>query len=91
MEDALSTLMLPAKVLNDQVEDKFCSITRPQGGMSLSGSTGSSMTQARLEKSTSQKAMYPEETVQDQIEINLQQGEEERWLDRERVQSSPEE
>ena len=30
MEDALSTVILPARVFNDQVEDKFCSITRPQ-------------------------------------------------------------
>ena len=90
MEDALSTIVLPARVFED-VEDEFCSITHPQGGMSLSGSTGSSTTQARSEKSASQKSMYPEETAQDQIEINPQQEEEERWLNRERVQSSPEE
>ena len=35
--------------------------------------------------------MYPEEIAQEQIEINPQQEEEERWLDRERIQSSPEE
>ena len=46
MEDDLSTVMLPAKVFNDRVEDKFCSITRPQVGRSLSGSTGSSTTLA---------------------------------------------
>ena len=84
-------MVLPAKIFNDQVEDEFCSIKHPQGGKSLSGSTGSSTTQARSEKSMSQKSTYPEETVQDQIEINPQQEEEERWLDRERVQSSQEE
>ena len=30
MEDALSTVVLPAKIFTDQVEDEFCSITRPQ-------------------------------------------------------------
>ena len=91
MEDALSTVVLPAKIFTDRVEDEFCSITRPQGGKSLSGSTGSRTTQARSEKSMSQKSTYPEETVQDQIEINPQQEEEERWLDGERVQLSQEE
>ena len=90
MEDALSTVMLPAKIFTDQVEDEFCSITRPQGGNSLSGSTGSNTTQAKSEKSVSQKSTYLEETVQEQLEINPQQEEEERWLDKERVQSSPE-
>ena len=85
MEDALSTVVLPAKIFTDRVEDEFCSITRPQVGRSLSGSTGSSTTQARSEKSVSQKSTYPEETVQDQLEINPQQEEQERSLDRERV------
>ena len=58
MEDALSTMVLPAKMFNDEVEDEFCSITRPQGGKSLSGSTGSSTTQARSEKSVSQKSFF---------------------------------
>ena len=89
MEDALSTVILPARVFDD-VEDEFCSITRPQGGMSLSGSTGSSTAQARSEKSASQGSRDPEDTVQEQIEINPQQEEQERWLDRERIQSSPE-
>ena len=42
MEDALSTAVLPAKILTVQVEDEFCSITPPQVGTSLSGSTTSS-------------------------------------------------
>ena len=28
MEDALSTVVLPAKIFTDQVEDEFCPITR---------------------------------------------------------------
>ena len=31
MEDALITVVLPAKNFTDQIEDEFCSITRPQG------------------------------------------------------------
>ena len=29
MEDALSAVVLPAKIFTDQVEDKFCPITHP--------------------------------------------------------------
>ena len=55
MEDTLSTVVLPARIFTDRVEDEFCSITRPQVGTSLSGSTLSSTKQARSEKSTSQR------------------------------------
>ena len=58
MEDALSTVVLPARIFTDRVEDEFCSITRPQVGTCLSGSTGSSTTQARSEKSVSQRSTY---------------------------------
>ena len=42
MEDELSTVVLPANIFTDQIEDEFCPITRPQVGTSLSGSTMSS-------------------------------------------------
>ena len=64
MEDALSTMVLPAKICTDQVKDKFCPISRPQVGTSLSGSTMSSTVQARLEKRTSQESTCSEKTVQ---------------------------
>ena len=91
MEDALSTVVLPARILTDQVEDEFCSITRPQVGTSLSGSTMSSTTQATSEKSTAQISTYSEKTVQNQLKINPQQEEEKLSEDGERFQSSQEE
>ena len=91
MEDALSTVVLPAKKLADQIEDEFCPITRPQVGTSLSGSTMSSTVQARLEKSTSQKSTCSEKTVQDQLKMNPQQEEEKSSEDKEMFQSFQEE
>ena len=52
----------------------------------LKGARASQGQQGAVQKST-----YLEETVQEQLEINPQQEEEERWQDKERVQSSPEE
>ena len=75
MEDALSTVVLPAKIFTDQVEDEFCPITCPQMSTSLSGSTMSSTVQARSEKGTSQESTCSEKTVPDQMEINQQQEE----------------
>ena len=91
MEDALSTVVLPARIFTDRVEDEFCSITHPQVGTSLSGSTMSSTTQARSEKSTAQISTYSEKTVQNQLKINPQQEEETFSEDGERFQSSQEE
>ena len=76
IEDALSTVVLPAKICTDQVEDKFCPITCPQVSISLSGSTMSSTVQARSEKSRSQESTCSEKTVQDQLKINPQREEE---------------
>ena len=77
MEDALSTVVLPAKIFIDQVEDECCHITRPQVVTSLSGSTISSTVQTRSEKETPQGSVYSEKTrsVQNQIIINPQQEE----------------
>ena len=85
------TVVLPANIFTDQVEDEFCPITRPQVGTSLSGSTMSSTIQARSEKSTSQKSTYSEKTVQNQLKMNPQQEEEKSSEDGERFQSSQEE
>ena len=63
MEDALSTVVLSAKVFTDQVKDEFCPTTHPQVGTSLSGSTMSSTVQARPEKKTSQESTCSEKTV----------------------------
>ena len=76
MEDALSTVVLTARIFTDRVEDEFCSITHPQVGTSLSGSTMSSTTQARSEKSMAQISTYSEKAVQNQLKINPQQEEE---------------
>ena len=76
LEDALSTVVLPAKVFTDKVKDEFCPITCPQVGTSLSGSTMSSTVQARSEKSRSQESTCSEKTVQDQLKINPQREEE---------------
>ena len=65
LEDALSTVVLPAKVFTDKVKDEFCPITCPQVGTSLSGSTMSSTVQAKSEKSRSQESTCSEETIQD--------------------------
>ena len=91
MEDALSTVVLPARIFTDHVEDEFCSITRPQVGTSLSGLTMTSTTQARSEKSMAQISTYSEKTVQNQLKINPQQEEEKLSEDREKFQSSQEE
>ena len=40
MEDALSTVVLPAKNFTDRVEDEFCSITSPQGARASQGQQG---------------------------------------------------
>ena len=81
--------MLPANFFTDKVEDEFCFITCPQVGTSLSGSTMSSIIQARSEKSTLKK--YSEKTVQNQLKMNPQQQEEKSSEDRERFQSFQEE
>ena len=91
MEDTLSTVVLPARIFTDWVEDEFCSITRPQVGTSLSGSTMSSTTQARSERSMAQISTYSEKTVQNQLKMNPQQEEEKSSEDGERFQSSQEE
>ena len=79
IEDALSTVTLPAKIFNDRVEDEF----HPQVGMSLSG--GSSTTRAGSDKSASQKSKHQE---QDQLETNPQQEEEEKSLNKDQIQTS---
>ena len=75
IEGALSTLMLPAKVVTEKVEEKFCSIPGPHLGTSLSGSMISSTVQARLEKRMPQESMYSERTrsTQNQMTVNPQQ------------------
>ena len=87
MEDALSTVVLPAKKFSDQVEDEFCTINRPQVGTSLSGSTISSTVEARLEKRTSQESTCSEKTVQNQMMVNPQQEEEKSSDDGDMFQS----
>ena len=91
LEDALSTVVLPAKVFTDKVKDEFCPITCPQVGTSLSGSTMSSTVQAKSEKSMSQECTCLEEIRQDQQKINPQREEEKSSDDNERFQSFQEE
>ena len=75
LEDALSTVVLPAKVYTDKVEDEFCPISHPQGGTSLLGSTMSSTVQAKSEKSSLQKSIRSEEIIPDLKKINPQEEE----------------
>ena len=88
LEDALSTVVLPAKVYKDKIEDEFYGEfspkTHPQGGTSLSGSTMSSRVQAKSRKSSSQKSVGSEKSVPELGKINPQREEE-------RFRSCPEE